>query len=211
MRRRHNTLKKSLGYTIVEVMMALAVLSIGATGVVALQKTAVIGNVRARNLASANALAASWIDRLRVDGLRWRVQQNGINTIVGSTAWLTSVGTAFPPAGASNWIVPNPVATNALAAVEIGADVRGFDDNDPADQGFCVAYKLTQLLPNMIRADVRVYWLRHQGGGTVNGTGDVCRTGLAYQDALDVTVGSTNADRRYHFVHLSTAILRNDD
>ena len=37
-------------YTVMEVMMALGVLSVGATGVIALQKATVIGNLRRQGL-----------------------------------------------------------------------------------------------------------------------------------------------------------------
>ena len=55
---KRRTGRARLGYTVIEVMMALAVLSIGATGVIAMQKAALIGNVRARNLTTASAIAS---------------------------------------------------------------------------------------------------------------------------------------------------------
>jgi type IV pilus assembly protein PilV len=195
------------GYTVVEVMMALAVLSIGATGVIAMQKASLIGNMRARNLATANAIAMGWLDRLRMDGLRWRLLQNGLDTVGSDTAWLNVVGTDFPAivGQEGQWFVPTPVVNNALPFVEVGSDVRGHDDPNPANHGFCTAIKVTQLLPNMIRAEVRVYWLRHQGRG-VSGGGALCQIGAGYQTLLNAPL----ADESYHFVHLTSAILRND-
>ena len=197
-----------LGYTVVEVMMALAVLSIGATGVVAMQKASVVGNLRARNLATGNALASTWIERLRLDGLRWRVLTNGINTIDTETAWLREVGDDFPIIGGNEgqWIVPNVTSPAALEFTEVGADVRGMDDSLPANHGFCAHIRLTQLLPNLIRAEVRVFWLRQQGGGIDSSGTQLCDSTPAYVQALDLdTVRS-----RYHFVYMTTAILRND-
>ena len=46
-RARTRRLRARLAYTVIEVMMAMAVLSIGATGVIAMQKAALLGNVRA--------------------------------------------------------------------------------------------------------------------------------------------------------------------
>ena len=185
-------------------MMALSVLSIGATGVIAMQKTTLIGNVNARNLATANAIATGWIERLRVDGLRWSQQPNGLSTI-SSTAWLSAVNDGDYPTVSSpegTWFVPT---ANGLAGVEVGADVRGMDVAAAADQGFCTAIRLTQLLPNLIRAEVRVYWLRNSGGGVIGG-GDMCKTTGSYQDDLDTPL----ARQRYHFVYLTSSILRND-
>ena len=96
LRRRGRIARRALiaGYTVVEVMMAMAVLSIGATGVIAMQKTALLGNLRARNLATASAIASAWVERLRIDGVRWTIDGAGVNTIAATTiAEMTSTTT----------------------------------------------------------------------------------------------------------------------
>jgi prepilin-type N-terminal cleavage/methylation domain-containing protein len=64
------------GYTIVEIMMALAVLAIGAMGVVALQKFAVLGSLNARGIASASTVADSWIDLAQDEAVAWNSNVN---------------------------------------------------------------------------------------------------------------------------------------
>lgn len=200
------------GYTVVEVMMAMAVLSIGATGVIAMQKTALLGNLSARNLTTGSAIASAWIERLRIDGLRWEVDGTGVDTI-GSTAYLNVVGTDYPnvanPEG--QWFVPAASPDNALLGVQPTEDVRGMDTAVAAEQGFCTNLRLTQILPNMVRAEVRVFWLRHQGGGNTTTTGTIGGQPLCSDDAGYLAALSTpQAQQRYHFVYLSSTILRND-
>ena len=60
-RRRRTT--GSVGYTMVEVMMALAILTIAASGIVAMQKATLVGNMKSRNLATASQVAQAWMSR----------------------------------------------------------------------------------------------------------------------------------------------------
>ena len=200
--------RASLGYTVIEVMMALAVLSIGATGVIAMQKAALIGNVRARNLATASAIASTWIERLRVDALRWRVTSTGQSTI-GQTTWLGVVGDDYP-----NQINPEDTWSRPLddqaQDISARADVLGRDTFTDADVGYCTHIKLTQITDNTIRAEVRVFWLRYGEGAGATQTGSLgiglCDSNPAYP----AQVSTPAALLRYHFVYLATAILRSD-
>ena len=203
-RARTRRLRARLAYTVIEVMMAMAVLSIGATGVIAMQKAALLGNVRARDLATATTLASSWLERLRIDGLLWRENQNGINTLPATT-WLEVVTTP----DASTWIVP------ALAFnYQNGADLHGYDATLASGQrGFCVNLRLTQLLPTLIRAEVRVYWLRTHNQAKTGGGSGMFGAGASLCDdsaALLQNLSSDQALGRYHFVYMTSAISRND-
>jgi prepilin-type N-terminal cleavage/methylation domain-containing protein len=59
------------GYTLVEVMMALTVLAIGASGIFALQTVAVGGNAEASNLTSATNIGRGWIEIIKTQALAW--------------------------------------------------------------------------------------------------------------------------------------------
>lgn len=197
---RHARRRLVAAYTIIEVMMALSILSVGATGVIAMQKASLVGNVRARDLATANAIASAWMERLRVDGLRWRQLPGNLSTI-NQTEWLRAVGNDYPTVNSpeGDWVQPPALGAMWMSP---GADVRGMDTTTVEDQGFCTHLRLTQVLPNLIRAEVRVFWLRDQGGGTID-AGALCAVNPA---ALEVP----NADVRYHFVHLVSGITRHD-
>lgn len=180
--------------------MALAVLGVGAAGVVGMQRTTILGNVRARNLATANAIAATWSERLRADAKLWTQTAVGTSTI-SSTRWLSAVGTSFPGMDSTEgvWFKPTAVAAEDIYSA---ADVFGRDIDPsaaPDEVGFCTHLRVTQVLPRVIRAEVRVLWLRHGGGGILNTTGGLCD--------VDPTAAG-GAPERYHFVYLTTSILR---
>ncbi len=189
--------------------MALAVLAVGATGVVAMQKATLLGNVRARNLSTASNVAATWIDRLKVDALTWRKTSSGGSTI-NDTRWLKVIGEDYPQTGGNEnvWVRP---AVDTTLGYSPASDVRGQDITDTTkmkDAAFCVNTRIVQLLPNMARADVRVFWLRNRGtnvsnseAGTVNGA-ELCSGDAGYVSKVG------EATSRYHFVYMSAAVMR---
>ena len=87
------------GYTMIEVMMGMAVLAVGATGIVALQKTAALGTVTSRNLTNATSVSRSVIEMAESEAGTWTG-----NTAPGLPTgdWL---GTAL--ANPDVWVRPN--------------------------------------------------------------------------------------------------------
>lgn len=150
------------GYTVMEVMMSLAILGIGASGVVAVQKATLLANTTAKNLATANFIAESWMERLRVDALQWN-DYNSVPDLVSDTRWLR-VASANPL-----WVTPPTVIPFGGS----DADVNG-GDKFPTDPGppfsaaaFCTQIRLSLFDPatlssyrKLIRAEVRVIWAR---------------------------------------------------
>jgi hypothetical protein len=55
----------------IEVMMGLAILAVGATGIIALQKTAVLGSVTSRHLTNATNISRSVIEAAEADAMAW--------------------------------------------------------------------------------------------------------------------------------------------
>jgi type IV pilus assembly protein PilV len=190
----------SLGYTVVEAMMALAVLTVGATGIVAMQKATLVGNERARNLTAANAVASAWLERLRADAISW-TEVNGVSNL-SDTRCLNDVGSGFPSnAALGGWFVPAVVSAEKISPT---ADVRGYDTEVATDAVFCTHIRLTQLMPTMIRAEVRVFWPRRgRGSGAINEL-DYCDS----DSSIIAQVG--NAPASFHYVYVTSAVVRND-
>ncbi|MDC0683567.1 type IV pilus modification PilV family protein [Sorangium atrum] len=185
----------SRGYTLIEVMAALGVLAIGATGVLALQKATLISNTNARNLAIANSIAMTWAERLRVDALQWNDPMR-VPDIDSDTDWLTLSTTSPFPAR-----LP-PTEITALGAPD--ADVLGADiyPGDTSASAFCTHVRFrqftdpasgTRIWESLIRAEIRVIWERN---------GDPINCGIA-----PLTV-DTNPGR-FGAVYLTTGVLRN--
>src|SRR5271154_1609339 len=59
------------GYTAVEVLMAMTVMTIGAAAVMSMQKTSIQGNLDARKTDMANSIARMWVERLERDAMQW--------------------------------------------------------------------------------------------------------------------------------------------
>lgn len=162
-------MKGSRGYSIIEVMMALGILAVGTTGVIALQKVALVGNTNARMADAARNVAGTWVERLKTDSLQWNDPLGSSD--IASTLWLNVAGTynAQNPPNATSW-VRAPEVTGWSSPV---ADIHGSDVFDPASQDgvFCTHLQLARAVekrysldgqthPIAIRAVIRVVWRR---------------------------------------------------
>lgn len=148
------------GYTFMEVMMALGVLAVGATGIVAMEKAAVVGNASARSIATATAIANRWAERLRVDSMLW----NNTTPLsdIGETRFLKTVD-ATPDV----WTQPSPVPGQVSPTADpLGADILLATDTSPVAYCTHISYRYMpppdpqKPPPKMINAIVRVAWRR---------------------------------------------------
>lgn len=181
------------GYTLVELMMALAIFSIGVTGIVAMQSITAATNGFAKNMSVATALARSWQERLAMDGTLWGGPGNWPIT---QTIWLQQIGTQN-----NNWILP---ANDATTTFGPRADAKGQFVTLDSDAVFCTHIRLTQLIDpatrpgsGLIRAEVRVFWPKNTEAW--NGGALYC-AGSASVNAIG------QATNDFHFVYQTTAI-----
>jgi prepilin-type N-terminal cleavage/methylation domain-containing protein len=205
--------KRARGYTAVEVLMGMTLLSIGAAAVISMQRGAVQANLEARKLDMANAIAREWVERLRRDATLWTLP-SAINSVGNNYANAKLLSTYLQYGNTtanSNWSYPDIYLQTAAApdGVSIGFDILGRDlavtdiqgsSTKPSAAVFCVHVRLNWLVVNsLIRAEVRVVWPRliDQGANTV----DWCSKGNS-----DAITGDTN---HYHFVYAATAIRQN--
>jgi prepilin-type N-terminal cleavage/methylation domain-containing protein len=182
------------GFTVVELMMSLAVLTVGISGIIAMQKVTAMSNLHSKSVSVATQIANAWQDQLLTDGSLWKLQ-----TGLAPTTWLNRVtgqaNTWFRPAydqsrrfGAAFDALGNPVSDSAIAQAQ-----------------FCVHLQLAPVIalgPNdpgnaTIRATIRVLWLRVQG--TPTGGTSFCAPGANVTD-----VGSDTAN--YHSLYQTLAI-----
>src|SRR5580704_14182035 len=81
--------RRARGYTVIEVLMAMTVLTIGGAGVITMQKTSVASNVEARKADVANSIARMWVERLRQDAMGWTTPTATVTTSnFGNTTYL---------------------------------------------------------------------------------------------------------------------------
>jgi prepilin-type N-terminal cleavage/methylation domain-containing protein len=197
---RRRVARTQAGYTIIEVMIALTLLAIGTTGIIAMQKVTTVANRDAKNLVIASQVARTWLERLRTDGVQWN-HPSSLNPTsdLAETKWLNNVN--------GTWFRPVDDALGSPAADALGNDVR---DVNLSQAAFCTNVRLTWLYgppvtvpaPYLIRAEVRVYWLRDGAGGVIVPGNTICNPTI---DLASVTP----ALDRYHFVYLATAVAQN--
>lgn len=190
------------GYTVVELLMAVAVFAIGVSGIIAMQKVTIVANRHAKDLTVATHVAEAWADQLAVDAATWNhpsQRQPGLRDIT-DTVWLEN---AVEPTADPAWFLP---AYDTLRRFGPAFDVHGKPidvTSGAADARFCTHLRLSWLQPDtagngLIRAEIRVFWLRDDAAPL--NANPVCDAG---------TLPNLVKPDRHHFVHYVTAIKQN--
>lgn len=153
--------RRQAGFTLLEVMMALTVLAIGMLGMVALQTSTISATQDANMFAVANSITRTWVQRLQRDAQRWNHPSKFRTDYDWSeTAWLNAVTTTGPTV----WFRPaaSSIEPNASAAFDMyGRDVTGAALPNAV---YCTHLRLRQLYPDMLQAEVRVFWQKRKIG-----------------------------------------------
>lgn len=143
------------GYTLVEVMMAIGILSVSAVALLSVQEAVARGNTDARQIATATQIMRSVGEDLRLDALNWRSSTLNAMTF-NMTRFLRDVPTAAT-AAPSAWL---PLG-QTTGAPERFRDYSGAPTADPANMFFCVQSRFAWIFTGtLLRADVRVWWVR---------------------------------------------------
>jgi hypothetical protein len=212
MTRRGSYRARAAGFSFVELLMSLSILTIGVGGIVAMQKVALTSSQHARNLATATQISQSWLDALRADAVAWN---RASPSDLGETQWLSAL--ASSGSLSTGWIRP---AWNLGRFFGPGFDVQGKPVNtsvstNNAQVRFCTHVRLSWLYRDtgstvadqdavgrngLIRTEVRVFWVRDGQAG--HSATDVCGGATSV-----ATIGA--ATDRYHFVYQISAARQN--
>jgi Tfp pilus assembly protein FimT len=192
-----NIRKRARGYTVVELLMSLAVFATGVTGIIATQRTVITANRHARNLTVANGIAQAWLDQLAVDSTMWQ-------TDMAQTVWLQSINTAGMNGA---WQLP---AQSVATVRNFGPTFDVFGSPNAAATDYCAHIRLTWLAfdetqggspgTGAIRAEVRVFWARDGATRVDNDCTSATATTVA-------AVGDDDEDS-YFFVYQATALAQ---
>ncbi len=184
--------RANAGYTLVELMMALALFTVSVLGIISMQKITVVSNAHAKNLAIAQRIAQSWATQLTLDATTWQDNLTG-------ASWLGNV--------TAGWVRPDYVAAQNFGAAfdALGNPVTDLG-TDLANAHFCSHIRLTWLYPanvpvsgnGLMRAEIRVFWLRH-GEAHIEPDSNLCA-----DDVDPVAIGDESG--RYHFIYQTTGI-----
>lgn len=158
------------GYTLIEVMVAIAIGAIGISGIVFMQTATVRSNQDALETQVATTFARTWIERIKRDALMWtasgnpppdmnRAPASGYFVVTGPAEDTWAVPLSLPGAPESAGANFHGVDVGARDPLLGGAIVPTADIYYCANTKFVTVHSLNGQ-PNAIRATVRVWWNR---------------------------------------------------
>ena len=200
--------RQTSGFTLVEVLVSLGVMTVGAAAIIGMQQQTTRANVHARQLTIATQIAQNAIERLKLEGIAW----NSVTT--SQTADLLNAPTLAriigSTAGAFMTLPARTVTLSGVSRVLSNAyDYYGADMNlTNADQAsldrvvYCAGYRLSWIYSNFrsMRADVRVWWSKSAPSRSIIADFPLCA-----DNNTALNPGGTQIDN-YHVVYLSTVI-----
>lgn len=197
--------RRPRGFTLIEVMVSLGIMTVGGLAVIALQTQTIRANSHAREITTATQIAQIWIERLKEDAATWTTEATvagapSAASVLANTRYLQDILTQ-----AGQYTSPKDDAP----PVSRGFDYQGNDTNaqsglvERAFPYYCAAYRLNWVyFGEAMRADVRVWWPRADSGAHPHDDFPGCGVG-ADQSTLDPGGAAFN---NYHVVYLSTVI-----
>jgi prepilin-type N-terminal cleavage/methylation domain-containing protein len=179
------------GYTLVELMMALALFTVAVLGIISMQKITVASNAHAKNVAIAQRIAQAWAGQLEMDATAWR-------TAFG-TGWLND---------ANVWQRPAYIASRRFGGA-FDALGNPLADNNVGEARFCSHLRMAWLYPTtmgaggngMLRAEIRVFWLRDDEAA-LDSNASMCGTAQTAVQAQAIGL----ATDRYRFVYQAVGV-----
>lgn len=148
------------GYTILEILFAILVTTIGFVGMIGLQ-AAHISTVRSSfDTLQGLTCGQHFLEIVRAEALTWTVN-NPIQNQTGTT-YLKNYPTSKVAGQTSNWFSAPETGTERRKAFVCGANV--FNEGimsvyAAGNQKYCIHYRFAWLIPDfLMRVDVRVLW-----------------------------------------------------
>lgn len=167
--RQHNPRGTRRGFSIVELLVVVAVTGVGFVALLDLQVSSIRGLTYPANLTAAINLGEHFLSTLRVEAIEW-TGKNGQTWDNPRLKYLSTLDPTLPADSPDSWQVL-PAVDGATDAFR---DQAGADDvYDPGllreiqprqNPRFCLHYQLVFVseAENLIRAQVRVLWLRDE-------------------------------------------------
>lgn len=197
---------KRQGFTLVEVMVSLGVMTVGAMALLAMQQQTTRANVRARDMTMAMQIAQNEIERLKLEGLAWNTVTSAPASDLANSPLLVPVSTSgafitIPTRSSSNAGVTRDLA-NAFNIFGDDIVLTGADSATAAQVRYCASYRLTWIFDTnrAIRADVRVWWTKEAPSRSITADFPLCA-----DDNVALSPGGRFYDS-YHVVYLSTVL-----
>jgi prepilin-type N-terminal cleavage/methylation domain-containing protein len=153
-------MKKRDGFTMIELLVSMAVLTVGTASLFALQGFVATSNMNSKEITVATSIAENWVERLKMDALNWTLAGDvgapGIH--LGNTAYLKDIDNAQ-----NAWRAPlltnNSVLGHSPGYDMNGAEIKSWPPADNVLVAYCTNFRFTWINPgSLMRVDVRVFW-----------------------------------------------------
>jgi prepilin-type N-terminal cleavage/methylation domain-containing protein len=199
--------RRSAGFTLVEVMVSLGVMTVGAMSIIALQQQTTRANVHAREVTTATQIAQNVLERLKLEAIAWnRVTGAPASDLQRTPTLLRIVGSTpgnfmgLPPQTFA--ATPPRELSNAFDYYGADVDLTNATSATLATVYFCAGIRLSWIYTNLraMRADVRVFWPRDGSGRTITSDFAAC---VDNNSGLNPNGAYYNA---YHIIYLSTVL-----
>jgi hypothetical protein len=195
----HKRSARSRGFSAVELLIVIGFTSVGFVALLQLQVATIQGLGYPARLNLAAAYGEHFLATLQVEATEWTDQ--GEQTLSNANLrYLTQFNEGAP----QQWILANPPQGPDFALTDYVGNNVFYDSGilrevpATATPRFCLHYRLAWATanPNMLRADVRVSWLREEA---------------AWEDFKDCPAGMLDPVQRgnVHSIRLSELIMRN--
>ena len=141
------------GFTLIEVMIAIGIMTVGSLGILAMHQAVSQANRAALEMNTALAITERWIERIERDALSWTDPGPGSGTLPG-TDYLSEL---VPVATSTNWFTPAPT----FSGESYGFDHFGADVTGGGAKKYCVNLQMHWLRQGRsARVDIRTFWYR---------------------------------------------------
>ena len=167
--------RRRAGFTLVELLVVVAITTLGFIALLNLQIGTLHGAANARDTHAAISLAEHVANTMRMEALQWTPTSGPLGGMA-TTRFLRNAPATTSEGTTSQWFVAYaPTGSGSSSDLRIGAvgndaqydaGVRQEVGTTLADQ-FCVHYRFTWLVPEvLLRADIRVMWPRRRADFT---------------------------------------------
>lgn len=142
--------------------MAIAIMTVGAVGIMSLQQAATSANIQSHHMMVANEATRIWLERLRRDGLKWGYSPAVAPSVMDTTYLSSAAALAVGDVSAWEALVPPDPADSTQPLESWAFDYRGMDTRSTADWVYCTNVRFAWTVgQGAIRTDVRTWWNRY--------------------------------------------------
>jgi type II secretory pathway pseudopilin PulG len=197
-------MRRREAFTLVEVLVSLGVMTIGAMALMAMEQQTTRANMHARTMTVATQIAQNVLERMKLEALAWNAVSTSPTADLFAAPSLAAITSAT--AGAFATLQPRTIGVRVLSnAFDYYGDDVDLTNASTATKNsvfYCASYRLSWIYTNFraMRVDVRVWWPKEAPTRSLADDYPGCA-----DDGGTLNPGGTRYDD-YHVVYMSTVL-----